>query len=359
MKRDKVIPSASQSDAVTDWRGYAASVAPETKWEKAVNRLIAAVEKAANRLPVARPPRQPSTRLHLHPGQANLLLSDIQIGSRVDVADTYGLSSYSWKQFEKQADKLLSTAQVLTQDMKMVYNLRRLNLLCLGDYVEGELIYPGQQLSIDTILADQIVKGAYVVSRTIRDMSALYDEVWVYCVIGNHGRLGNKRQPMARRSNAGYLFCKFLELLLKEHKRIRIIISDSARMAFKLYDWTFMIGHGDDTRGWLGIPFYGIERDTLRLRQMMHMSLDYVCPGHHHRPAAWSISGLQVMMNGSWQGGTSFSVANMKSVEPPSQKFFILHPERGKTYEADIKLADSHSLVVDANCVYTPVAGKE
>jgi len=55
--------------------------------------------------------------------------------------------------------------------------------------------------------------------------------------------------------------------------------------AVKRMNRVHLLLHGEDIKGWMNIPFYGLERSDARYKEMLHdfgISYDYYHCGHHH-----------------------------------------------------------------------------
>ncbi|RLC38711.1 MAG: hypothetical protein DRH33_04125, partial [Candidatus Nealsonbacteria bacterium] len=64
-----------------------------------------------------------------------LLLSDLHIGEKTEIADTSGLSHYNMDEFKKRLSKLISGVELIYSIHSKVYPIPILNILGLGDYV--------------------------------------------------------------------------------------------------------------------------------------------------------------------------------------------------------------------------------
>jgi len=57
-------------------------------------------------------------------------------------------------------------------------------------------------------------------------------------------------------------------------------------MLVKRMNRVHLLLHGEDIKGWMNIPFYGLERSDARYKEMLHdfgISYDYYHCGHHHQ----------------------------------------------------------------------------
>jgi len=287
-----------------------------------------------------------------------LLLSDIQ-PSLVTLADTAGLGQMNKDTLPGMVDMWAEKVLLITEILRSDHPVNELVIFGLGDYVEGEDIYPGQAWHLDMNLHEQIVTLADLFSTAIRRLGqeGKFKTITLYMVPGNHGRLG---KPGKIRANADDFFISFLELALSKIASITVHHSASPLMCVRLFEkWNCLLSHGHETKAWMGIPWYGLERDTLKHSAMMQMPIHYKFIGHHHKPALAPIGpNCNWMANGCWTGPTDFSVNRLKSAIAPEQWAFGFHPKIGRTCLWDIRLGEVPVLKPDENGILTPVFDK-
>jgi hypothetical protein len=62
----------------------------------------------------------------------------------------------------------------------------------LGDIVENETIFRGQKDYIDADVVSQMFVACEELCNTVMEVAQDYEQVKINCVIGNHGRTGQK-----------------------------------------------------------------------------------------------------------------------------------------------------------------------
>lgn len=72
-----------------------------------------------------------------------LLLSDLQLGSKVDKNETGGLGEYNIEIFKHRLNTLINEVIEFTEKQKSSINIPKLHIAFLGDIVDGETIYKG------------------------------------------------------------------------------------------------------------------------------------------------------------------------------------------------------------------------
>ena len=86
------------------------------------------------------------------------------------------------------------------------------------------------------------------------------------------------------------------------------------------------------------MPFYGVDRRTLRLRQNIE-DFDYVCLGHFHSLNFLQPSGMPILMNGTFVSGGQYPLYKMGLSERPQQWVFGVHPVNGIAWMYAINLS--------------------
>ena len=286
---------------------------------------------------------------------AILLLGDVQIGLAVTGGRTMGLEEYSLEIIKKRADKLLASIEAILQRLRRGYRLNTVLVCLLGDIVEGEGIYPGQLRELDLDLVGQVVEGCGVLSGVLYELSRLFESVKVVCIPGNHGRI--KGRDHAQTSNMDVLSYHFMRVSLQRCENVQFFISKGRLCGFQVYGrWNFLMTHGEQIRRYLQLPYYGLDRFAAKAVQIGQIPWHYIICGHHHTYAEISASASgRIIVNGSWVGATPFTVEELGLAAPPTQVFMGLHPEVGRTWQYDIRLAEIAPLKVDERGFYTPI----
>jgi len=291
-----------------------------------------------------------------HYEHANLLLSDAQVGTKFELADTMGKNAYDFDMFIKNCGLLKDAVQKIMQIHSASYPVPRLNIWAAGDDVEGELIFPGQQFFIDKPLIDQVFEGAKEIAEIIIYWSQIIQEIHVYQVPGNHGRPG-KRGENHPRTNWDTVFWMIVQLMVEKCgcKNVHFHLSKSSTLVAQVFGHNFLLSHGSETRGWMGIPFYGRNRDVLKLVNALEIPIKLALCGHHHNYASWDVAPrCEIVMNGSWIGGSPYSTTELKTINSPKQIMWGTSRKRAKTWMYPIELHKIKKLEANEAGLFTP-----
>lgn len=110
--------------------------------------------------------------------------------------------------------------------------------------------------------------------------------------------------------------------------------------------------HGNQARGWLGYPYYGIDRLYRKLSSLTGLFIAYLHHGHHHQPSLQDTHIGKKIGNGSIEGGSDYSVNELITANTPQQFLFGINP-KGMTWEYWIRLAEYPKLTADNRGIYT------
>jgi len=273
-----------------------------------------------------------------------LMFSDSQIGQLVDQQESGGLGAYS-------IDIFLERLEFLKVSLKKIFEIHLdntpypvFNIFFLGDIVEGSTIFPGQERQTDMHVVEQVMFAVDKIAEFVAWVAALFPwKVECFCVVGNHGRVGKKGEQSPL-NNFDLLTYAFMKERLQKFSNVEVHISKSWWMLVERMKHSFLLVHGDDIRAWMGIPYYGIERSESRYQKMLGRTgegFHYFCCGHHHQEAAIK---SRIFANGSWVGGSEFSIKTLQAASAPTQLLFSVHPVFGVTWERNIQLQDPAKL---------------
>jgi len=159
------------------------------------------------------------------------------------------------------------------------------------------------------------------------------------CIYGlKHSLFTLKYKFKKRYVNFDYIFYRILELLLRENKQFEFNIPKSFFDIIDIAGWKFLVYHGDDIKGWAGIPYYGMDRDIGKFRKILQYSgekFDYVLLAHFHTPTEL---GAETIVNGSLKGADEFALGAVRQMSKATQTLFAVHKQQGITFKYNIQL---------------------
>lgn len=304
---------------------------------EAVYRAALEAAEQMNVKPV--PPPQASDKRKGDPETALLLMSDWQLAKRTPTYNTNVCAA--------RVDAYVKKVVRLTEIQRADRPIRRAVVCLAGDLVEGEQIFPGQAFRVDASLFRQtMLDGPEILANALRHLLANFDEVVVYEVVGNHGRVG-RRGDFHPETNADAILYQATRLMLGKEPRLKWEMNyrPGERAWYKVFEigrHNYFLFHGDQMRGggFAGIPVYGFIRAMTHWASgVIPKQFRFSLCGHWH--AMWSIPFAQTHAGLSrvlWIGGSTESDnewlrEELKAQTPPGQYLLFAHDRVGITSE--------------------------
>jgi len=305
------------------------------------------------------------------PQEAVLCLSDLHIGLAVNPNEVGNLGRYNVDIYKKRLNNLIKKVTAITEHHRNNSKLDTLHIFALGDIVHGSND-AGQWgfLHTEINIMEQVFTGVQDLSKAILQLNQVYPNIKVYGVYGNHGRCAH-REKEKRFVNWDYMIYHMMKMGLGQQKGISFEIPRSPFMVTEILGNKFLLTHGDQIKGWNGLPYYGMVRSETRFRTILERtktieellreiekedisqedkngllqyaltyakSFDYMVMGHFHSMAELETnSGGKIILNSSFAGGDDYSINTLMSANSAAQKFFGVHAE-GKSWTYDIQL---------------------
>ena len=268
-----------------------------------------------------------------------LMLSDIQYGLVVNPVEIGGLGFFSPKIARERLNYLVTT---LIEFLKYFPNRpEELYIACLGDNIENAYMRDNQQSEIEFGICTQVIELEEMLLDMIIALSKYFPVIKIFAIVGgNHGRMGKKKNSASPTDNFEYLIYHHVKQRTEGMKDISFNFTSAKHMIVEINDWKFWLEHGDTVRSWAGIPFYGIKREMSNINAMLgkfHEHADYLLAGHFHTKASFE----EVFMNGSFPGGDSYSVGDLRRMDFPYQKLLGVNKKHGIVWDRNICLIDN------------------
>lgn len=300
-----------------------------------VDAVYRAAKDAADQVeyePVS-PPKKDQRKKE--PETAVLLVSDWQLGKRTP--------SYSSEVCARRVALYADRVRRLVGIQRAERPIRKVVVCLLGDMVEGELIFPGQEHRIDASLFRQVMlDGPEILGTLLRDMLAYFESVEVHDVIGNHGALGGPgRKHYHPESNADAMLYEATRKMLAGEKRLtwEANYRPGERAWYRMVtigQHNYFLFHGDQMRGggFAGLPYYGFDRAVNAWGGgVIPVQFKHAFCGHWHKLASIPINKRILWINGSTESDNEWLREELKSQSDPGQWLLFAHDRRGITIE--------------------------
>jgi uncharacterized C2H2 Zn-finger protein len=285
------------------------------------------------------------TRLKVRPQKKGSLksetwlleFSDLHYGLRVKSVEVGGLSEYNTKVAEERLSYL---AETIIRILEYYPNKpRELVIALLGDMIDNSVMRGNQQASVEFGAITQTMLASELVTDFIVSLSRYFPVIRCYGIYGNHGRLTRSPIDSHPAENFDSLVYYIIKDRIKKMKNISLEYTEAQHMIIKVNDWKFWLEHGDSVRSWMGIPFYGSQREKARIGQMLSIAreqADYTLMGHHHNRASFD----GIFLNGAFVGGDIYSIGRLRRMSIPTQVLLGVNKSHGVIWERPIQLID-------------------
>lgn len=247
------------------------------------------------------------------------------------------------QRIEEYVDKAIKLIRIQRAD----HPVRSARLYLLGDFLEGEMIFPGQAHLIDASLYRQVVLDVpRILGNAVRRFLAEVESVHVDGAIGNHGALGGRaRRDYHPESNADAMAYDITRQLLAHEKRLTWAptFTPNERKWYSV-DYVgskgFLLFHGDQIKGgFAGFPWYGFAKKVMGWRMgAIKEPFDYALAGHFHTPTRMLIGNVTLWVSGSPESSNTYAAEMLAAQGTPSQWLLFCHPEKGVTAEYQVHL---------------------
>jgi len=296
--------------------------------------ILKCVEEQIVTLPILKRPRRAKLSTAKVSETAGLLLSCLHIGEVVDEEETAGFGKYDFDLFSARMKLLAKKVINISQNILSGYNLKKLVVGGLGDWVSGTIHDELVETAEGTVI-EWTFCGALVMAQFLQELLQYFEEIELICVIGNHGRMTKKPRFKRRYVNWDYVLYNTLALMMKDEPRISFHLPKSFFTVRDIEGWKFLFLHGDNIKAWQGYPFYGVDRAVYKIKELLGSRqeyIDYAVLAHFHQQLSFDRVHGEVFVNGSLKGGDEFALGRLFTSAQPKQLFFGIHKDEGVTW---------------------------
>ena len=267
-------------------------------------------------------------------------VSDWHGGQGVSAVDTGG-NVYDWHIMLKRQQRFLDGIVGSVRNVMRAYCIDELVLAYTGDMLEGYKVYNEQGYQLCKDAGAQVVDGATAWASFELALREAFPGLPIArkVVFGNHG-LPEGRKGGAVTSTVNY---EYIWVNLLEAKTEKLGISSEyathGRLSFEVAGQPCLITHGDEIRGQLGIPFYGIRTAWMKHTQELGAEaaaagrsfrpFRYFFFGHIHQTSMVTYGNGAALSCGDAVGYNNLTGKLRNPSSTPQQSVYFLSRERG------------------------------
>jgi len=226
------------------------------------------------------------------------------------------------------------------------YQIDEVAVVVTGDLISGDI---HEELRVTNAFPTpvQCVRAAEVLVEQIRLVASDFDKVVVHFLVeDNHGRLTKKPQAKEAGYNSlNYVVGKLAEVYLSNLANVEFNIYPQYEKVITVLNRQYLIAHGHGIRGWMGIPWYSIERHVGKeAKNRLQLIMDDVTRakdigfhkylfGHYHSYFETSLYSCCPSVS-----GTDAHDHKNGRHEGPGQSSWLVHPKHAEFNWINFKL---------------------
>jgi len=268
------------------------------------------------------------------PGVPKLMLSDLHWGEQVRASQIGEVNSYNLaiarRRLRTVVESTIFLCKIIDPEMRYPGIVMPLG----GDMISGNIhdeLSASNELNTMPTLMD--LYKHLVPAITL--MADTFGHVFLPCVSGNHDRDTKKIWSKDRNHTSfGWLLYQFLAAHFENDRRVTFYIPDGSDALYRVYGTRYLLTHGDQFRGGDGIigplgPVTRGEQKKNTRNAAVGQDYDVMEFGHFHKRMLTA----RLRGNGCLKGYDEYAADNNFGFEPPSQNFWVTHPDNGLCWD--------------------------
>lgn len=281
---------------------------------------------------------EPQVHSAMRTACAVAVLSDLHIEETVDPESVAGVNDFNLNEAHRRLQRFFEAVDWMVRHHRNAYQIDTLILAIIGDLISGyiheELVEVNELSPTEAIvwLNDRIIPGI----RFLLDHTG-FEKIIIPCCFGNHSRTTRKTHISTIHKNNLELFVyDQIRRTFSDDPRIEVKIAQGELVYVDIWDYTIRFTHGDAVKGGSGMvgPISGAMRKIAAWDT--NTPSDVTVMGHWHRYTALP----NLVINGSLIGFGPYTQHIGALYEEPSQAFFLMDYERGKTFDSPLWVRD-------------------
>ena len=264
--------------------------------------------------------------------------SDAHMGAVQNADEIEGFNSFNPEICEQRQLGYVESFLDWVTMHRASYVINECAVIVTGDLISGDI---HEELKITNAfpMPLQVVKAAEVLTMQLSLLAPHFNKIIVHFLVeDNHARLTKKPQMKEAGFNSmNYLVGKIAEIYLAKHLNIEFNIYPQFEKVIMVENRQYLISHGHKIVGWMGVPWYSIERrvskeSTARMQIIMNdmnmakqVGFHKYIFGHWHTPFDSSMYAC----SGSVSGCDAYDHASGR-FSKPSQSAWMVHPKHGE-----------------------------
>jgi len=237
-------------------------------------------------------------------------ISDIHIGKLAP--------GFNIEVIKDRLDQVITTLHEQVERERLVAEVDELHIL-----FGGESLRRRQHFSYaNTLIASRISATKYGATGTLTlpTLFALRQAAFGTSILirsrGNHGRLSKFHDEQ---DNCDVYLYETLSIATKHINNVHFNVNANWYCVHEVLGTKILMVHGQQHVSNYGLPFYSVSRRALAWQQSIPESWDLEILGHFHCANDLDISGIRVILNGSFVSADEYALEKMGAQSDPSR----------------------------------------
>lgn len=257
--------------------------------------------------------------------------TDWHYGARQESDEIEGMGEFNVAHCSNRVLNLAHDILDWVQVHRHGYEVPKAAVIVTGDLISGD-IHDELRITNELPSPAQAVGAARLLANVVGVLAANFPEVVVHFIVAdNHSRLTKK--PIAKEeglNSHNYVVGEMAKAYLTNQKNVAFNVYPRFQQIIEVERQRYLIMHGHGVMGWMGFPYYGIERRIareaiVRMNQPDFRKFHKVIMGHWHTP----MEHPQYWIGGSVSGTDAYDRKNGR-VSKPTQTAWFVHPKHGE-----------------------------
>ncbi len=227
-----------------------------------------------------------------------------------------------------------------------IYRIDECVVIVTGDLISGDI---REELRVSNAFPSpvQCVRASEILTEQLSLLAPHFKKITVHFLVeDNHARLTKKPQAKEAGYNSlNYIVGKIAEIYLQKHENIEFNIYPMFEKVVSVSNLRYLISHGHGITGWMGVPWYSIERKVSResmarlqiimddLSRAKQIGFHKYLFGHWHTPFDHPLYSCC----GSVSGTDAYDHKYGRHAGP-SQSSWMVHPVHGEFNRVNFNL---------------------
>jgi len=190
-----------------------------------------------------------------------LHITDVHMGAVQDPNEIEGFNAYSPEIADSRMAEVTERWLKWASFQMKAYRMNEASIIITGDLISGDI---HEELKTTNAFPApvQVARVSELISRQIAVIAPYFKAVTVHFISeDNHSRLTKKPQAKEAGMNSlNYLVGIMTKAYIAHLSNVEFNIYPMNEKVISVNDRLYLITHGHTIRGWMGVPWYGVER---------------------------------------------------------------------------------------------------